>query len=257
MHFRRIEFVKKAEFDREKIESLLWEFAFGLECSGQILRDYKITKKESYNLYVTLPHEDSFDEIHDNDYVKSHREELLKYFNMRIFGEGINLESKPYCKCKNRSAIEMQTFSLDIDSVFSCCDCGMPIALYELPFPAENQNTYDWVESWQTNFSSMDKLWWNCLCDRYTGNQRVKPDSALNKQGIEIARYMSKELKIPVYYHLASDYGKSVKIESVDNTTVHVCPICQKKMTPVTVSENYKIDVCNECNLSYDQPSDY
>ena len=111
--------------------------------------------------------------------------------------------------------MEMQTFRFDIDSVFTCCDCGKPVVLYELPY-LENREDHNDIQLWQDNYAAMDMLWLNCLCDRYTGNQRVKLDSALNKQGIEIAEYMSKQLGYPVYYHLECDYGKSIKAKNED-----------------------------------------
>ena len=92
----------------------------------------------------------------------------------------------------------------------------------------------------------------NCLCDRYTGNQRVKFNSALNQQGIEIAEYMSKQLGYPVYYHLECDYGKSIKAEQVGDQQIHICPECGKLMKRARFSENYEIDICEDCNLSYD-----
>jgi predicted nucleic acid-binding Zn ribbon protein len=98
----------------------------------------------------------------------------------------------------------------------------------------------------------MDMLWISCLCDRYTGNQRVKFDSPLNKQGIEIAQYMSQQLQYPVYYHLACDYGKSIKTEQVNDQITHVCPKCETIMKRVGIPPNHEIDVCQNCNLSFD-----
>lgn len=234
------------------MEKLIWEFLCSLERNGQILKDYKVAKKENYSLYVTFPKQDSFDEKYDGIYVKQNREKIKEYFDYTITPLGENLESQQYCCCNKRSAIEMETYKLDIDSAFTCCDCGNPIALYELPFPAEKQEDYYRVQNWQENYSSMDMLWMNCLCDRYTGNQRVKFDSALNKQGIEIAQYMSEQLGYPVYYHLECDYGKSIKAEKVGNQEIHICPKCQKLMRRMQWAEDYEIDVCDTCGLSYD-----
>lgn len=203
-------------------------------------------------MYVTLPKSDSFDEKYDGVYVKRDREKIKEIYSYAVIPLGENIGIRQYCDCKKRTAIEMQTYSCDQDSVFTCCDCGKPIAYYELPFPAENQEDYYLVQDWQENYSSMDTLWMNCLCDRYTGNQRVKTDSALNRQGIEIAEYMSKKLGYPVYYHLECDYGKSIKAEKVDGQQIHICPKCGKIMNRLKFSEDHERDVCNECNLSYD-----
>lgn len=65
------------------------------------------------------------------------------------------------------------------------------------------------VETWQENFASMDKIWMNCLCDRYSGRQLTDPLSALNKQGRDIASRMAQKLNCKVYYNM---YDTSVTI---------------------------------------------
>ena len=250
--FCKIELQPKQAINNADVEKLIWEFLCSLERNGQILKDYKVAKTESYSLYVTFPKLDSFDEKYDGIYVKQNREKIKDYFDYTITPLGENLESQQYCCCNKRSAIEMQTFRVDIDSVFTCCDCGKPIALYELPYPKDREDYCD-IQLWQDNYAAMDMLWLNCLCDRYTGNQRVKFDSALNKQGIEIAQYMSEQLGYPVYYHLECDYGKSIKTEKVGNQQIHVCPKCGKLMKRVKFTEeDYECDICENCNLSYD-----
>ena len=250
--FCKIELLPKQVIAKEDVEELIWTFLCSLERNGQILKDYKLTKDKNYIMYVTFPKPDSFDEKYDGVYVKRDRKKINEIYSCIVTPLGKNIESQQYCECKKRTAIEMQTFSRDIDSVFTCCDCGKPIVYYELPFPFENQDDYYWVQIWQENFSSMDMLWMNCHCDRYTGNQRVKFDSALNSQGIEIAEYMSKQLNCPVYYHLECDYGKSVKVEKLDDKQIHICPKCGKIMKRVKFSEDYERDICETCNLSYD-----
>lgn len=148
----------------------------------------------------------------------------------------------------------MQTFNYDIDSAFTCCNCGKPVAIYELPFPAGNHQDYNLVQCWQANGSAMDMLWMNCLCDRYTGNQRVNPDSALSRQGLEISEYMSGKLGYPVYYHLESDYGTRAKVRELEGKQIHLCPRCGKRMKRLKFCEDYERDVCGICNLSYDAP---
>lgn len=252
MYYKTIElYFKEEKAEYEEIKYLLWHFLVALERNGQILKNYKVTKKENYILYVTTPKENSLDEKYDGFYVKKDKEELSKFFTLHIQDCGIDLESQSYCDCKERTAMEMQTHQMDIDSVFTCCDCGRPIALYELPYP-EHSKDYCPIQLWQDNYTSMDMLWMNCLCDRYTGNQRVKLDSALNKQGIEIAEYMTKQLGYPVYYHLECDYGKSIKEEKVGDQQIHICPKCGKLMKRVRFSEDHERDICESCAISYD-----
>ena len=250
--FCKIELLPKQAIAKEDAEELIWTFLCSLERNGQILKDYKLAKGKNYTMYVTLPKPDSFDEKYDGVYVKQDRKKVKEIYSFIVTHLGENIESQEYCTCKTRSAMEMQTFCFDIDSVFTCCDCGKPVVYYELPFPAENQEDYWWVQNWQENYSSMDMIWMNCLCDRYTGNQRVKLDSALNKQGIKIAEYMSKQLGYPVYYHLECDYGKSIKAKKVGDQQIHICPKCGSLMKRVRFSEDHERDICEECKLSYD-----
>ena len=252
MYYKAITLYSKEEkIEYAEIKDLLWHFLFTLECNGQILKHYKIIEKENFLLYVTTPKQDSLDEKYDGCYVKKDKEEILKHFNLQIEDCGIDLESQSYCDCNKRTAMEMQTYDRDVDSVFTCCDCGKPIALYELPYPKDSED-YCAIQWWQDNYAAMDMLWMNCLCDRHTGNQRVKFDSPLNKQGIEIAQYMSQQLQYPVYYHLACDYGKSIKTEKVNDKITHICPKCEKTMKRMKFSEDHERDICKNCNLSFD-----
>ena len=252
MYYKAITlYPRKEKIEYEEIKDLLWHFLFTLECNGQILKSYKIIKKENYVLYVTTPKEDSLDEKYDGCYVTKDKEKLSQYFNLQIEDCGIDLESQNYCDCNKRTAMEMQTYDRDVDSVFTCCDCGKPIALYELPYPKDSED-YFAIQWWQDNYAAMDMLWMNCLCDRHTGNQRVKFDSPLNKQGIEIAQYMSQQLQYPVYYHLACHYGKSIKTEKVNDKITHICPKCEKTMKRIKFSEDHERDICKNCNLSFD-----
>ena len=250
--FCKIELLPKQSVEQEESEELIWTFLCSLERNGQILKDYTLIKNRTYTLFVTLPKPDSFDEKHDGIYAKRDREKLRQIYDCVVTPLGTNVASQAYCACESHTAIEMQTYSLDMDSIFTCCDCGRPVALYELPFPAEDQEDYYPVQDWQESFASMDTLWIRGLCDRYTGNQRVKPDSILNRKGIEIAACLSRQLGIPVYYHLACDYGKSVRCEKIGDRQVHVCPKCQRTMKKVPFTEGYERDICNDCLLSYD-----
>lgn len=249
--FCKIELIPKKDIDEETTKELVWDFLVSLYSNGQILKDYKFIKEKSYTLYVTLPKQDSLDKKYDGVYVKRDRQNLYQAYDTVITPLGKNMESEDYCGCTSRSAMEMETYNRDIDSVFTCLDCGKSVALYELPFPSDKMEDYWLINTWQEDYSSMDMLWMNSLFDRYTGNQRVKHDSVLNKSGIEIAGHMSKKLGYPVYYHLACDYGNSVKTEQTGDMQVHICPKCGKLMKRLEIPDNNAIDVCEECCLSY------
>ena len=246
----KIELIPKKHLDEDKAEEMIWDFLVCLKRNGQILKEYSVAKDHNYCLYVTFPKNDSFDEKYDGIYVKERREKINEHFDIKITSLGENIQCLTYCTCSERSAIEMQTYNHDINSVFTCFDCGNPIALYELPF-VEEQDDHYYVEGWQKNYSSMDTLWMTCLCDRYTGNQLRNPDSALNRQGIELAQSMSARLGYPIYYHLECMFGNKIKTKQVGKAFVHVCPKCNQVMKRAKIGDD-RIDICNDCKLSYD-----
>lgn len=251
----KIDLIPKRPISREEAGEALWSFLSVLARNGQILKDSSLIKtNEGYSLYVTLPKEDSFDSKYDGIYVKRDRAKIEEIFDYTLIPLGENADSSPYCTCQNRSAIEMQTYRYDIDSVFSCCDCGNPIALYELPFPLEMQDDFYCVEGWQKDYAAMDMLWMNCLCDRFTTKQLVKIHSALNKRGIAIAKSMEEKLGYPVYYHLFCDdgYGNTIKTKKVGDIEIHVCPKCKQVMKRLSMTDKLSIDICPHCHLSYD-----
>lgn len=248
--FAKIELIPRFPIKAADAEETIWDFFVALERNGQILPCYTLVKGEVYTMYATLPKSDSFDEKHDGFYVAQKRKRFDEAFCYTVTPLGEDVESTAYCTCKTRHAIEMQTYYRDKDSVFTCLDCDKPIALYELPYPNGDKD-HTATLWWQENYMAMDRLWMNCLCDRYTGNQRVKHDSALNKQGIQIARSLSEQLGYPVYYRLECDYGKSIKAEKVDGLQIHVCPQCLVRMKRTRFAESYEIDLCESCMLSY------
>ena len=246
----KIELVPRKAYD-ESVEDLLWRFLCSLERNGQILKDYKMIKSDNYIFYLTLPKNDSFEEKNDGIYVKRDRAQIREMFDFKLEILGENIESQPYCECTERNAIEMQTHHLDIDSIFTCCDCGKPIALYELPLPPKQEDFY-LFQDWQENYAAMHELWINCLCDRYTRNQLMNPESALNKQGMAIADCLSTQLGYKVYYNIYCDGYTKVKRECVDGSEFRICPKCNKTMKPIDFSEDYYMEVCDDCNLSSD-----
>ena len=248
--FCKIELIPKKLLDEDDAEELIWDFLVALERNGQILKDYNVAKDKNYFLYVTFPKADSFDEKYDGIYVKERREKMKEYIDFKLTPLGENVQCLTYCTCTERTAIEMETYNHDINSVFTCLDCGNPIALYELPF-VEKQDDHTYVVGWQKNYSSMDTLWMTCLCDRYTGNQLHNPESTLNRQGIELAQNISEKLGYPIYYHLDCMFDKKIKSTRVGKAFMHICPKCQKVMKRIKIGDD-KIDICKNCRLSYD-----
>jgi predicted nucleic acid-binding Zn ribbon protein len=247
--FYRIELIPKAELP-EDVTDLLWDYWGRLYRSGQILKDYVFVKNQYYTLMVTTPKDDSLDPKYDTIYVQETRKKVETLFELRMIPMGENLNSCRYCSCESHTAIDMVTYDGDIDSPFMCCDCGRPIALYEIPFVDHGEHCD--VVFWKKDFSSMDWLWMSCLSDRFTGNQLVNPKSALNEQGREIAQFLTKQLEIPVYYNMFDSRRKTVKRVNVGDRMCRVCPICGETMRFAQFSGQYDIDVCDGCGLSSD-----
>ncbi|MCM1042587.1 MAG: DUF2310 family Zn-ribbon-containing protein [Corallococcus sp.] len=148
--------------------------------NGQILSEpITVKNKRIYEIYVAVPKCDSLASCYDSVYVKCDRDLLEKYFEINVRQIGINADSQEYCSCKKRTAMEMQTFANDIDSVFTCCHCGKPVALYELPH-LDKQEDHWAIVNWQNTYGATDTLWLDSLSDRFTGNQLVNISSTLN-----------------------------------------------------------------------------
>jgi len=244
--YYHIELTPKKELPDNVVE-LLWQFLASLVQNGQILKDeYTIFHNGNYYLAVTTPKVDSLEEKFDGPYVRRDREKLQAFFDLRLIPMGENRNSQEYCRCESHPAIEMETCRGDIDSPFVCCGCGKPIALYALPYPLD-RDTYFETLCWQDDYSAMVLLWMRCLCDRYTSNQLVNPDSALNKLGRALARDLHEKLDIPVYYHMFDDGRK--KIRFTEDGQHRLCPVCEVPMHSLPV-DDYEIDICEKCGLS-------
>lgn len=245
--------LKSCDSMSEEKEVILWNFLYALARNGQICRNFTLVKQGDYCAYVTLPKPDSLDASHDCVYVKQFRAEVENYFGLSAHMLGENAQSQPHCNCKTHTALEMQTYSDDCDSVFTCLDCGRPVAMYELP-AIDDEDDFSEVETWQENFASMDKIWMNCLCDRYSGRQLTDPLSALNKQGRDIASRMAHKLNCKVYYNMYDDLGyytKKPKWAESGGAMFRICPSCGKLMRHFD-NGVYCTELCDNCNLSSD-----
>ncbi|MDE7454412.1 MAG: DUF2310 family Zn-ribbon-containing protein [Clostridia bacterium] len=238
------------------IEEIISRFACSLESNGQILRDRITVKKDQgYDLYVTAPKCDSLESCHDSIYVKRDRELLNKYVTINVRQIGVDVDSQEYCSCEKRTTIEMQTFANDIDSVFTCCTCGKPIALYELPY-LYMQDDHWYIVNWQRTYGATDTLWLDSLSDRFTGNQLVNVNSVLNKQGREIAKEISQKAGLKCYYNVFDDLTNKIKFTKINGKTVRLCPSCGKAMKYVKFCDDYERFICEDCMLSGDLPKD-
>lgn len=254
MLIQMIEFKDFKNQIQTDVEDKIVHFISCLRNNGQVLSEYLLIRIENgYKLYVETPKADSLESCFDSMYVKKYRDILNEIFTITVTQIGVNAVSREYCSCGTKTSIEMQTFANDIDSVFTCCNCGKPIALYELPY-LDRQDDHWAIVNWQETFCATDTLWLDSLSDRFTGNQLVKVNSALNKNGREIANEMSQKTGLKCYYNIFDDLTKKVKFTKVNNKTVRICPSCDKAMLYVKFCNNYERYVCNSCMLSSDIP---
>lgn len=251
-----IELKTKVNDAKSDIEEIIASFICSLKNNGQILRNHITVKNDwGYKLYVTTPKCDSLDICRDSIYVKRDRDLLSKYFTITVLQVGVAVDSQEYCSCEKRTAMEMQTFANDIDSALTCCNCGKPIALYELPY-LDRQDDHWCIVNWQNTYSATDILWLDSLSDRFTGNQLVNVNSALNKSGYEITKEIAQKTGIKCYYNVFDDLTKKVKFATVNGKMVRVCPSCGKAMKYVKFCDDYERYVCEDCKLTSDLPKD-
>ena len=256
MFVQMIEFKSIEKVSQNDAKESIEHFACCLKNNGQILSDYLlIQNSDTYMLYVTTPKADSLEKCFDSIYVKHDRNELNRFFELQAIKIGTNVDSQEYCSCKTRTAIEMQTFANDSDSVFTCCTCGKPIALYELPY-LDKQDDHWYIVNWQNTYGATDTLWLDSLSDRFTGNQLSNVNSALNKIGRKIADEVSRKTRAKCYYNIFDDLTKKVKFVKENNKVLRLCPCCGNPMGHVKFCADYERFICEDCRLSSDLPKD-
>lgn len=254
--FAQIIELKNKEDTSCNVTDLIEFYISSLRNNGQILLEYQLVKRNSgYSIYVTTPKADSLEERFDSKYVKQYRQELDKYFTVTVTQMGLNAYSQEYCSCTARTTVEMQTYFSDIDSCLTCCTCGKPIALYELPH-FDGQDDHYHIVGWQNVYKSAHKLWLDSLSDRFTGNQLVNVNSVLNRQGRKIANEISSKTGYKVYYNIFDDLTNKVKFVKVNDRHIRLCPCCGKQMQYVKFCKDYEKYVCEDCSLSSDLPNE-
>lgn len=254
MQVQIIEFKFFNKSDEININDLIQHFICCIKSNGQILSESLLVQNDGiYMLYVTTPKCNSLDKQFDSIYVQQDKEKLNQFCTITTKHIGTNVDSQEYCSCSKRTIIEMQTFADDIDSVFTCCTCGKPIALYELPY-LDQQDDHCHIMNWQKNYRAVDTLWFDSLSDRFTGNQLVNVNSALNKNGRAIADEISQKVEAKIYYNIFDDFTKKVKFEKINDKFIRLCPSCGKLMKYIKFCNDYERCVCDDCSLSCEMP---
>lgn len=256
MFIQMIEFGNCKNKLQKDLEEMIVHFICCLENNGQILSKHLLVRIDGgYKLFVATPKINSLESTFDSKYVKKDRDALSEIFSITVTQIGENADSQEYCSCGTRTAIEMQTFENDMDSVFTCCTCGKPIALYELPYQ-DRQDDHWFIVNWQNMYRATDTLWLDSLSDRFTGNQLTNINSVLNRYGREVAEEISRNAELKCYYNVFDDLTKKIKFTKINNRTVRICPSCDKAMRYKKFCNDYERYVCDDCNLSSDLPKE-
>jgi len=255
MQVQVIEIKNLIKSDEIDIKDLIYYFMRSLKDNGQILSgSLMVQNDDNYMLYVTTPKSDSLNKRFDSIYVQRNRDQLNQFCTISTKYIGTNVDSQEYCSCSKRTIIEMETYANDIDSVFTCCTCGKPIALYELPYFGEHDHWY--IVNWQNTYRSVVTLWLDGLSDRFTGNQLVNVNSALNKYGREISDEIGHKVGAKIYYNIFDDLTKKVRFEKINGKYIRLCPGCQKAMKYIKFGDDYERFVCDDCSLSSRLPKE-
>jgi predicted nucleic acid-binding Zn ribbon protein len=239
MFAAKITFPKPAGLLQRLAVDNLYRVLFSLQKNGQILGDFWPLSDtgSSIDAYVTIPDVEALDSVHNNSHVTKSLADFTEV-SVAILGE------EPYmpkcCTCTSRSAIVMFTHFMSIEPPFKCLDCAAPIALYRLPhmFADEYQDVLDWMG----DARACDTLYMHGNCgERFSGEQLVRFDSALSREGRKLCRRLERLALTPVYYFLHEDRNLIPKSPPTER-----CPDCGTnwKHIPERRAFDYQCDAC-------------
>ena len=241
MNVHKISFIEKAEAEiNDEILERIWDYLSSLYKNGQILKNYElIHNAEELFAYVTLPDDDALKEDHNNLYVSKYRDQVLGHFLIESEAIGRNVNQDASCECPDPSWYMLYTDYSLLESPVVCGDCGKAYPLYKLPHIRHHEH-FD-VLSWQKAYTSIDRLFLECLSDRFTLRQMRDPDSQLAQIGREICKDFEEITGKPFYYYLF-EYRKTRK----------TCPVCHSdwKLEGIKSFIDFK---CEKCRLVADR----
>ena len=245
MHVTTLLFKTNPTFDTFALSHLIYELAAILASNGQCSRTDPIISFEVGVCAFTFlaPEADSFS-------AKNHSKEVVEMLG-RLASEGVEFtesDSKPAletdepCVCHKSDAYALYTNCLSVESPLLCLSCFRHVPLYRISkdFPGSLEG----LIRWQSNYKSCDELQLGSWAlEKQATAEMSKWNSDLSRQGIAIAKKISKATCIPTYYFLYRDKGKSLKSELVRR-----CPKCKRKWR--LKKRQYTFDFrCDKCYL--------
>ena len=231
----------------EAVEDGIIYLLGALRRNGQIL-GWELPLAKTPNGYLApgmLPASDSLNQRHWNLYVTQRMEELCKLGagvpSVNIIGpESTGCEP---CQCKARMALLLFTTYICLESPLRCLTCFLPVPLYEIP-PTQSEEYGD-IISWESNYKACDTLQMNCAVGERFGTRQLSAlNSPLTIQGRDICAKITASIKLPVYYYLYRDTGRSDQAERA-----RLCPSCGGSWLR-SESLHGKFDFqCDQCQL--------
>lgn len=237
-------------FNEEKFfsneQKLIEDYLCTLYRNGQIYSDYNLirTKQNLYEAFINVPNSESICEKNNNEYVNR----SYKYLIVQAKDMGGNILYTHNCHCESVPCYILSASSeTGTASPIRCGKCGKEIPLYKIPYLFREQEHFHLI-NYQKTYASVHELYMQSLSDRFTENQMVNPESALNKLAFQIRKELENKMQKPVYSELLRIFpDKKRGGKKIDEGK---CPACGKNLTefeyqPGTISL-YK---CDDCRL--------
>ena len=233
----RMDFIPKDEIGPEDAEARIQYFLLALRENGQILEDFELIQNRRYAAVFASYSRKHLDPVWDSEDAVRHRAELLRDFDLKLTALGKSPLRAKACTCKRRWLV-MSTYCDDRDSPLICGDCGRAVPLCEL---ALSEDDLGEVRAWQQNFRAVHRLWINGLSERWAEKQLTDVNSALNRQGLQIAKALKQKLGMLVCCEIFSPD---------ENQTHFACPVCGKPL--IWKCGEPSEMVCEFCALCYE-----
>lgn len=229
-------------------QELIEDYLCTLYMNGQIYIDYSLVKagQHRYYAFVNVPQVESIEEKYNNEYVNR----SYKYIDIKIQEAEKNISYNPNCNCKT---IPYYILSPDNEigtsSPLICGKCGNEIPLYKIPHLFNEEEHYSLL-NYQKIYASVHELYLQSFSDRFTKNQLVNHNSALNKMAFNIREELEEKIGKPVYVDLPRvwlNWRGAKKVYS------EKCPQCGKNLVECEYQLcSVKMLKCEDCRLITD-----
>jgi predicted nucleic acid-binding Zn ribbon protein len=212
-----IRFAAPHETDLEAVEELLSAWYK----NGQVLEWFTATTQEHVRVLVLLPKPEAVAPQNNNAYAARH---VADFAGRGIIPEVRIIGPEPGaphpCSCQRRSSLVLFTTYLSKASPVRCGDCFGPVPLYELPHVHDHEHLN--ILHWAADYQACDTLQMHCTTgERFAEAQLARHDSALSRNGLDVASHLATVVNVPVYYFLMKARGVAASKERR-----RTCPSC-------------------------------